>query len=132
MRIAMLHPSLTWRGGAERQVLVFATELQRMGHDVEIFTCSLNEKCYPEYVKQLKINVVRNPIIRNNQNTIRKRTAIRRLKGRFQGYIEEFPLMLYLGKKVSKNFDIINNHNTPTQWLHFCQEKQQVTYSLDV
>ncbi|MDD3791836.1 MAG: glycosyltransferase family 4 protein [Candidatus Bathyarchaeota archaeon] len=119
MRIAMLHPSLTWRGGAERQVLVFATELQRMGHDVEIFTCALNEKCYPEYVKQLKINVVHNPIIRNNQNTIRKRTVIRRLKGRVQGYIEEFPLMLYLGKKVSKNFDIINNHNTPTQWAAF-------------
>ena len=51
MKIAMLHPSLTWRGGAERQILILAAQLQQKGHEVEIFTCALNDSCYPELVK---------------------------------------------------------------------------------
>ena len=41
MRIAILHPSLTWRGGAERQVLNLAVELQRRKNEVEIFTAGV-------------------------------------------------------------------------------------------
>ncbi len=44
----MLHPSLTWRGGAERQLLILATELQQAGHEIEVFTCALNDKYFPE------------------------------------------------------------------------------------
>ena len=120
LRIALLHPSLTWRGGAERQLLNLALELQRIGNEVEIFTCAINERCYPESTKMLKINVIQTPNAKSTQpEASRKRTIATRLEGRFKGYTSDLPSMYYLGKKIPKGFDIINNHNFPTEWAAF-------------
>ena len=46
MKIAMIHTPLVGRGGGQRQILKLAFELQRFGHEVEIFTSAVNkEKC---------------------------------------------------------------------------------------
>ena len=124
MRIAILHPSLTWRGGAERQVLNLATELQRSGNEVEIFTTAINSRCYPELLKQLTINVIQAPSLQRTQSATQKRTIRRRLAGRFRSYTNDLPSMLYLGKKIPKGFDIINNHNFPTEWAAFFAKRK--------
>ena len=124
MRIAMLHPSLTWHGGAEKQILTLATEMQRVGHEVEIFTCGLNEGFFPELVKQLTINVVQVPTIQTTQIVNQKRTFASRLAGRFRGYTTDLPSMVYLGKKIPRGFDLINNHNAPTQWAAFFAKRK--------
>ena len=124
MRIAMLHPSLAWRGGAERQILILATELQQKGHDVEIFTCDRNEKCFPELASKLKINVIKVPFIQISPSSTQKRTFGTRLAGRFRGYMTEFPSMVYLAKKIPKGFDVINNHNAPTEWAAFFAKRK--------
>ena len=123
MKVALLHPSLTWRGGAERQVLNLAVELQRAGNEVEIFTTAINNRCYPEHLRQLTINIVQAPkllITRNSQ----KRTLSSRLSGRFRSYTDDLPAMLYLGKKIPKGFDVINNHNFPTEWAAFFAKRK--------
>jgi glycosyltransferase involved in cell wall biosynthesis len=122
MRIAMLHPALTWRGGAERQLLVLAGELQQAGHDIEIFTCAINDNCFPELTKKLTINLIQPPFIQNTPPI--KRTVRTRLAGRFRGYTVDLPTMVYLGKKIPRGFDLINNHNSPTQWAAFFAKKQ--------
>ncbi len=118
----MLHPSLTWHGGAERQVLTLATKLQQAGHEVEIFTCGLDDRYFPELVEQLAINVIQTPIA--TQSVDQKRTFATRLAGRFRGYTTDLPSMVSLARKIPKGFDLINNHNSPTQWAaYFAKHK---------
>ncbi len=107
MRIALLQPSLTWRGGAERQILNLAIELQKAGHEVEIFTCALNDSCYPEKLSQLVVNVIKAPITLGRQSKnlgqsfspqiVQKRSAARRLAGSFRNYYYSLPAMLNIG-----------------------------------
>ena len=133
MRIALLQPSLTWRGGAERQILNLAIEVQKAGHDVEIFTCALNNSCYPEKLSQLVVNVIRPPITPGRQSKnlgqssspqVHKRSAARRLAGSFRNYYHSLPAMLNLGMKIPKGFDVINIHNPPTEWAAFLAKKR--------
>lgn len=123
MKIAILHPSLTWRGGAERQVLNLALELQRAGNEVEIFTSAINNRCYPEHLKRLTINVIKEPRLQFTQSP-QKRTVTSRLAGRFRSYTDDLPAMLYLGKRIPKGFDLINNHNFPTEWAAFFAKRK--------
>lgn len=49
MRIAMIYEALTERTGGARQILRLALQLQKMGHEVEIFANAVDEeKCYPD------------------------------------------------------------------------------------
>ncbi len=133
----MIHPSLWGRGGAERQLLRLATELQDFGHHVEIFTDYVDEECYPELTKNLTVNVIPHPfwrlhkklsyqatssMIKREKNPPKNKTlidkAIRKLVLK-QFYVNELPLMINLGRKIPKGFDVINNHNFPSEWAAF-------------
>jgi glycosyltransferase involved in cell wall biosynthesis len=130
MKIAMVHTSLWGRGGAERQLLNLAIELQKLGNEVEIFTPQVNEKtCYPELLKQVKINVLshnRFVPFKNDSNTyfdeaadgISIRNQIQRIAVH-QFYTSGLPAMVSLGRMIPDGFDIINNHNPPSEWAAF-------------
>ena len=56
MKIAIIIRSLVRSGGGERQALMLARELLKMGHDVKLFTYSFNrETCFPEVSNDLPI-----------------------------------------------------------------------------
>ncbi len=130
MKIAMVHTSLWGRGGAERQLLNLAIELQKLGNEVEIFTPQVNEKtCYPELLKQVKVNVLsHNRFIpfKNDSNTYFDeasgggsiRNQVQRIAVH-QFYTSGLPAMVNLGRMIPKGFDIINNHNPPSEWAAF-------------
>jgi len=100
MRIAMIHTPLTGRGGGERQILRLAIELQKLGHEVEIFTNAVDKQaCYPNLVNKVTINVISHPLDRFKPY---RRIAI-----------------INIGRSIPKRFDIINNHNFPTEWAAF-------------
>jgi len=141
MRIAMIHPSLWGRGGAERQLLRLAVELQRMGHEVEIFTDDVSDQCYPELRKDLTVNVIPHPLWRlhrslgwqamssmisreptGNKQVSRLDKVMKKMLLR-QYYAKELPLMLNLGKSIPKGFDLINNHNFPSEWAAFIAKR---------
>lgn len=132
----MIHPSLWGRGGAERQLLRLATELQNFGHEIEIFTDSVDEECYPELLKHLTINVIPHPLWRLHQSlsyhatssmikrekTLQNKSFIDKAMRKLllkQYYTNELPLMINLGRKIPKGFDVINNHNFPSEWAAF-------------
>jgi glycosyltransferase involved in cell wall biosynthesis len=137
MKIAMIHPSLWGRGGAERQLLRLAIELQNFGHEVEIFTDAVNEQCYPELLRKLTVNVVPHPLWRLHRglgwqatsSMIRREPAEKKSISRVQRimkklvlrqyYVNELPIMLNLGRNIPKGFDVINNHNFPSEWAAF-------------
>lgn len=134
MKIAILQPSLAWRGGAERQVLSLAIELQKMGHEAEIFTCAVSDSCYPELLRQLVVTEIKAPFIQGLQSKnlsknpnfhfVKRRSGIRRLVRSFRNYYYNLPAMVNLGMKIPKGFDLINNQNCPTEWAAFFAKKR--------
>ncbi len=144
MRIAMIHTPFGARGGAERQILKLAIELERMGHEVEVFTNGINEDSYSEFFRKVKINVISHPLAGKLPRKLTPQIAnpkiqltpshevkrgsglrgwMRQLVGR-QFYTSEVPAMFELGRKIPKRFDIINNHNFPTEWAGFIAKKR--------
>lgn len=139
MKIAMIQTPLVGRGGGQRQILKLALELQRLGHHVEIFTNAVNpEECYPDLLKNLTVNVVPHPLgskmprwltpietyrkaaDSDNEEASALRSWMRKNMGRqFYTIPYELPAMLNIGRKIPKGFDIINNHNYPTEWAAF-------------
>lgn len=144
MKIAMIHTPLLGRGGGERQILKLAIELQKTGHEVEIFTSAVNEeKCYPEMLRKVTINVIPHPLGRKMpmwltpfeahhkthcnkaEETSLLRGFMRRNMGhQFYTIPYELPSMLNIGRKIPKGFDVINNHNFPTEWAAFFAKKR--------
>jgi glycosyltransferase involved in cell wall biosynthesis len=144
MRIAMIHTPLLGRGGGERQILRLTIELQRLGHEVEIFTSAVNEeKCYPDMLRKVTINVIAHPLERKMPKFLTPveigqkgsgreaeeasslRMWTRRNFGRqFYTIPYDVPSMLNLGRSIPKGFDVINNHNFPSEWAAFIAKKR--------
>ena len=105
MKISLIHTPLRNPTGGERQILKLAIELQKKGHDVELFTNEVDyDRCFPDLLSQVNIRIVPYPV-----NI---------------PYIRYFFGMLKIGKLVSKeNPDIINNHNYPTEWAVYFANK---------
>ena len=138
MKIAMVHTALWGRGGAERQLLNLAIGLQKLGNEVEIFTTGVNENtCYPELLKQVTINIMRrnrfvpfkydNDLPVSSFDKVGKITNVRNQLQRIlvhQFYTSGLPAMLSLGRIIPKGFDVINNHNPPTEWAAFTAKRR--------
>ncbi|MFB3888950.1 MAG: glycosyltransferase family 4 protein [Candidatus Bathyarchaeia archaeon] len=146
MKIAMIHTPIVGRGGGERQILRLAVELQRMGHEVEIFTSAVNpENSYPDMLKDLTVNVIPHPLgkkmprfLMPAETTLKTggsdgeaeeisalRRWMRRSMGRqFYTIPYELPTMLNIGRKIPRGFDVINNHNYPSEWAAFYAKKR--------
>jgi glycosyltransferase involved in cell wall biosynthesis len=111
---------------------------------VEIFTSAVNKKkCYPDMIEKLTINVIPHPLenkmpkffipseIQQKEDSGNEtaesslRSWMRRAMGRqFYTTPYEFPSMFNIGKKIPKRFDIINNHNFPSEWAAFFAKKR--------
>jgi len=145
MKIALIHTPLVSRGGGQRQVLKLAVELQRFGHEVEIFTSAVNkEECYPDIIEKLTVNVIPHPLRKKIPklfipSEIQQKTSyneavesssslrswMRKALGRqFYTIPYDFPSMVNIGRKIPKGFDIINNHNFPSEWAAFFAKKR--------
>jgi glycosyltransferase involved in cell wall biosynthesis len=107
MRIAMIHTPLVYSAGGERQLLRLAIELQKFGHHVEIFVNKIDkDKCYPEMLKDVIVNVIPCPQFRRGV------------------YYSTLIDMLNIAKAIPNRFDIINNHNFTTEWAAFYAKKR--------
>lgn len=146
MKIAMIHTPILGRGGGERQILSLATELQKRGHMVEIFVSAVNEEnSYPELLKNLTVNVIPHPLGKKmprwltpleaaqtqkteteaTKETSQMREWMRKTMGRqFYTIPYELPTMISIGRKIPKGFDVINNHNYPSEWAAFTAKKR--------
>jgi glycosyltransferase involved in cell wall biosynthesis len=140
----MIHTPLRGRGGAQRQILRLAIELQKVGNDVEIFTNAMDKESYPEFFRSVKVNVIPHPLTgklpasltpqiatptvrQTPPKEAKKSRSLREWMRKMVGdqfYTSEVPSMLSLARKIPKGFDIINNHNFPTEWAAFFAKKR--------
>lgn len=112
MKIAMVNPTLVGPTGGERQILKLALELQRKGHEVEVFTNKADaDKCFPELISRVKVNVVPYPV----------RCPL--------FYYNMFLGMWRIGREISrKRFDVVNIHNFPSEWAAYFLGKTPVVW----
>ena len=106
MKIALVHPTLDFSGGAEKQVLYLARKLQGLGNNVDIYSISFNHNnCYPELNKDLNIH----SLMQDFSYPSRRSRLLT---------FYEFLLKIYYCKKLSglvnRKYDVINCHNFPS------------------
>ena len=103
MDIGIVHPELIYPRGAEKQVCKLSYYLNKMGHDVTIYTFEKKEKC------------VFNPLLENIEIVSLNKKWI---SGSFYSYnlFRWQDLIKRLSQKL-KDHDIINAHNHPAQWI---------------
>lgn len=103
MDVGIVHPELIYPRGAEKQVCKLSYYLDKMGHDVTIYTFEKEDNCV---FNNLLENI---EIISLNEKWISGPLYSYNLV-RWHGLIKK------LSKKI-KDHDIINAHNHPAQWI---------------
>lgn len=58
MRIAMIRLDLSWENGDNRMFLSIAQTLQKLGHEVMVYTAQVDPACFPELKRGLKVRLV--------------------------------------------------------------------------
>ncbi len=140
----MIHTPFWSRAGGERQILRLAIELEKLGHEVTIFTSGLDKDSYPEFLEKVHVELIPHPfagrlpsrflpaaakpilnreLVESHEESLRVRRLMRYLNLR-QFYSSELPSMVEIGRKIPKGFDLINNHNFPTEWAAFLAKKR--------
>ncbi len=108
MKIAILHTSLDVKGGAERQVLKLAIELQKSGHEVNIYVSKLDApRCYPELINQVRVVECGGPGYKNHRKAI----------------LASSRYMKQMAEKIEE-CEIINCHNYPTVYAAALAKKK--------
>ncbi|WP_457753371.1 glycosyltransferase family 4 protein [Thermococcus sp.] len=105
MDIALVHTPLVHPTGGERQILMLAYYLKKFGHNVTIFTnFARRDVCFPELFSKLEdvIEVVNFPV-----------------RIPFYHYNMYFGIARIAKSIASHNYDIINPHNFPTEWIGY-------------
>ena len=103
MDIGIVHPELVDPRGAEKQVCELCYHLNRMGHQVTLYT--FNKKDAFVFDPLLEgVNVV----------SLKKKSVMNSLLG--LSSVRWFYLIKKLSKKIKKH-DILNVHNHPSQWM---------------
>ncbi len=120
MKIAIIQTSLVEPTGGERQSLMLAISLQKMGHEVTIFTQAVSVHCFPELQKQVTIVAASTFLQRTEQNVVQKRMNIPALYvlRYFKCLFQVFFFYRSIKDTLSK-FDVINPHNFPMEWVSF-------------
>jgi glycosyltransferase involved in cell wall biosynthesis len=119
---------------------MLAIELQKLGNEVELFTPVVNqEACYPELIRQITVRETpksRFVPFRSDRASTSSASKIGEISNYDnpmhriavnQFYALGLPSMLRLGQSIPKGFDIINNHNSPTEWAAFEAKKKLKT-----
>ena len=106
MKIGIIHSKLNGKGGSQRQALCLAYELQKMGHEVALYTLSYNkERCFSDILSHLRVVV---PV-----GTSKKRKPIRFFH--FLNYFlharEENRAAHVLAMMIDKDTEVLNPHD---------------------
>lgn len=96
MRILIVHPFLTYYGGAELVIVKLARYLKEKGHHVRILTLSVSDEMRKEFDA---------PIFSSEKN----------FDSGFLGIIRQINTLNTNIKRIEDSFDIINIHNFPAE-----------------
>ena len=103
MDIGIVHPELIYPRGAEKQVCKLSYHLNKMGHEITIYTF------------EKKNNYLFDPLLKNiDVISLNKKWAVNLLFG--ANDLRWIHLIRKISSKI-KTHDIINVHNHPARWI---------------
>ena len=122
-KIAILHPTFGYNGGAENVILATAKSLHNLNIETDIYTFKLRENI-PNYIKQFKTDIVLNPLILGKTakylaNNLINYDAI---------LIHNFPATIFYG--LAYNEAKKNNRKLPKSFW-YCHEPSVRLYGND-
>ena len=122
-KIAILHPTFGYNGGAENVILATAQSLYNLNIETDIYTYKLRENI-PNYIKQFKTDIVLNPLIFSKTakylaNNLTNYDAI---------IIHNFPATIFYG--LAYNQAKKNNKKLPKSFW-YCHEPSVRLYGSD-
>ena len=122
-KIAILHPTFGYNGGAENVILATAQSLHNINIETDIYTYKLRENI-PNYIKQFKTDIVLNPFIFDKTakylaNNLINYDAI---------LIHNFPATIFYG--LAYNEAKKNNKKLPKSFW-YCHEPSVRLYGSD-
>lgn len=128
MKIAIVHPSLAVKGGAENVVMWLAEKLSQRGHDISIFTLGFDKHLWPNFKNNFTI---KNLNIENSK----------------LGWVKAGFVFATKYRKSLQSFDVVNPHLIPSYvWaslakkfsakfpkvVWYCEEPPRNLYSKDI
>ncbi len=119
MKIGILKNHLNVSGGGERQAIMLAIELSKMGHMVIFYTTQVDkENCFPDDIKNLNIASLDKVPTENN---FLKRTPLLRTVFHL---IHENSIAKALSKLIDDDIDVLNTHDIfSTHIVHYYKKR---------
>ncbi len=121
MKIGIIIRFLIATGGGERQALMSARELKKLGHSPIIYTFAYDkERCFPEGM--LDINIV--PLVEHREDLPKNHTTIPFL-GTFLHLFQEAKRAKKLASLIDTDIDVINPQDQSSAWVAYYFKKRK-------
>lgn len=122
-KLAILHPTFGYNGGAENVILSFSKQCHSIGIDITIYTYKLRENI-ESYIKQVKTDITLNPFIFNKT----AKMLANELKDYDAVLIHNFPATIFYG--LALKYAEKNNIKLPKSFW-YCHEPSVRLYGYD-
>ena len=122
-KLAILHPTFGYNGGAENVILSFSKYCHSIGIDITIYTYKLRENI-EDYIKQVKTDITLNPFIFNKT----AKMLANELKDYDAVLIHNFPATIFYG--LAFKYAEKNNIKLPKSFW-YCHEPSVRLYGYD-
>lgn len=122
-KLAILHPTFGYNGGAENVILSFSKYCHSIDIDITIYTYKLRENI-ESYIKQVKTDITLNPFIFNKT----AKMLANELKGYDAVLIHNFPATIFYG--LAFKYAEKNNIKLPKSFW-YCHEPSVRLYGYD-
>ena len=122
-KIAILHPTFGYNGGAENVILATIESWHKIGIETNIYTYRLRDNI-PSYIKQFKTDITLNPFLFNKS----AKFLANELKNYDAVLIHNFPAAIFFG--LAYNYAEKNNIKLPKSFW-YCHEPSVRLYGYD-
>ena len=122
-KIAVLHPTFGYNGGAENVILSSAEYWHNIGIETIIYTYRLRDNA-PDYIKQIKTDITLNPFVFNKTSKF----LANELKNYDAVLIHNFPATIFFG--LAYDYAKKNNIKLPKSFW-YCHEPSVRLYGYD-